>query len=53
MVISLLLITFLLAVAAFWPYLVAWFDEWRRAAVSCWNQRRGPTSTNPQSGYRK
>jgi hypothetical protein len=34
MVISLLLITLLLAIAAFWPYLVAWFDDWRGARLS-------------------
>ena len=34
MVVSLLLITFFIAVAIFWQYLVAWFSDWRaRRAV--------------------
>jgi hypothetical protein len=34
MAVSLLLITFFIAVAIFWQYLVAWFSDWRaRRAV--------------------
>ena len=47
MVVSLLLITFLLAVAAFWPYLVAWFDNWRAAQLS----RAGTGARDPRPRF--
>jgi hypothetical protein len=47
--VSLLLIIFLIAVGISWPYLVAWFADWRARRRSCSQSGTGQVRSTPAS----